>query len=127
MARAWSICPRCPEPVPKPGLCPACRGDADRDRRPDGNPYSSRAHRVDFREAVLARQPRCVCTGDCGRHDHLCAAPSTVADHHPIERRDLVSQGLDPNDPDRGRGLCKPCHDGHTARSSPGGWNANNQ
>lgn len=122
MARAWSICPRCPEPVPKPGPCPACRTKADQDRRPNGNPYNTTAHRLGFREEVLAKHPFCVCTGDCGKHSNRCASRSTVADHHPIERRDLELQGLDPNDPDHGRGLCKPCHDGHTARTSPGGW-----
>jgi 5-methylcytosine-specific restriction protein A len=34
-----------------------------------------------------------------------------------------VDMGLDPNDPKFGRGLCKRCHDEHTARTSPGGWN----
>lgn len=114
MPRAWSPCTRCPEPTP-PGvsMCKACRATADRARRPDGNPYKTAGHR-DFRETVLARDPICV----------LCMAQrSIVADHYPIERRDLVAQGLDPNDPDRGRGLCKKCHDQHTAATSPGGWN----
>jgi 5-methylcytosine-specific restriction protein A len=124
MARAWSICSRCPRPVAKAGMCPDCKAKSDKRRRPDGNPYSTTAHRQVFREGVLAKNPRCVCEGDCGHHDNRCAQPSTVADHHPHERRDLITMGLDPNDPQYGRGLCKPCHDGHTARTSPGGWAA---
>lgn len=111
---AWSPCTRCPTPTP-PGvsMCPRCKGEAERVRRPHGNPYATAGH-ARFREAVLARDPVCV----------LClASPSTVADHYPHERRDLVDMGADPNDPNYGRGLCKPCHDKHTARTSPGGWN----
>lgn len=122
MARAWSVCPRCPEPVPKAGMCARCRAASDKDRRPEGNPYSTAAH-LAFREDVLAKHPRCVCPGDCDEHTGWCGKVSTVADHHPHERRDLVAMGLDPNDKDYGRGLCKWCHDRHTARTSPGGWN----
>ncbi|WP_284294541.1 hypothetical protein [Luteimicrobium album] len=50
------------------------------------------------------------------------SARATVADHYPTERRDLVDMGLDPDDPARGRGLCKPCHDKKTARTMPGGF-----
>ena len=112
---AGRVCstPGCPTIHQGPGRCPACRAQGDRDRRPHGNPYATRGHQR-FREAVLARDPICV----------LCLrARSTVADHHPDERRDLVAAGLDPNDPTRGRGLCKGCHDRWTAKSSPGGWN----
>jgi 5-methylcytosine-specific restriction protein A len=49
---------------------------------------------------------------------------ATVADHYPLTRKELVERGMDPNNPDAGRGLCKPCHDRYTAISSPGGWNA---
>lgn len=111
---AWSPCTRCPTPTP-PGvsMCSRCKGEADRARRPDGSPYATAGHKA-FRESVLARDPVCV----------LClAARATVADHYPHERRDLVDMGLDPNDPKFGRGLCKRCHDEHTARTSPGGWN----
>jgi len=31
--------------------------------------------------------------------------------------------GLDPNDPQYGRGICKACHDAKTARSKPAGFN----
>lgn len=77
--------------------------------------YATRGHRLVFREGVLARDPIC----------KMCLrSPSTVADHYPLSRRELVAAGLDPNDPSRGRGLCKPCHDRETARLQPGGWNA---
>lgn len=72
---------------------------------------------------MLARNPRCVCTD--GSHDHgptMCGQVATVADHYPTERVDLIAQGLDPNDPARGRGLCKRCHDKHTAATKPSGW-----
>ena len=111
----YRVCsqPGCPRLHEGTGRCPSCRADADKARRPDGNPYRTSGHHA-FREAVLARDPFCV----------LCRREyATVADHYPLERRDLVSAGLDPNDPVRGRGLCKGCHDRHTAATSPGGWN----
>lgn len=113
VARAWSPCTgRCGAAVP-PGVsrCEGCDRAADRARGDRG--YGSRGHRL-FREAVLARDPMCKV---CGR------AWSTVADHHPIARRDLVDMGRDPDDPSAGRGLCKGCHDRETARLQPGGWN----
>jgi 5-methylcytosine-specific restriction protein A len=114
-AKAWRVCtnPDCPEIHQGQGRCPNCRGQADKARRPDGNPYGTAGHRR-FRAAVLTRDP--ICT--------LCdIAVSTVADHHPLERKELALRGLDPDDPDRGRGLCKRCHDTHTAESNPAGWN----
>lgn len=71
-------------------------------------------HRTRFREGVLARHPWCtVCHTE----------PSTVADHWPLSRRQLVDQGHDPNDPAHGRGLCHDCHSSETAKHQPGGWN----
>ncbi len=124
MPRGWSPCSRCPDIAP-PGrsACDMCRAEADRARRPAGNPYSTKGHRR-FREDVLARDPRCVCTGECGAHVGLCAAVSTVADHYPVERVDLLAMSQDPDDPDRGRGVCAPCHDRKTARTKPAGWAA---
>jgi len=121
---SYRVCstPGCPTLHPGPGRCPECATKADKARRPNGNPYTTSGHKR-FREAVLARDPRCQCRGACGRHTGPCLAVSTVADHEPIERRDLVSAGLDPNDPTRGVGKCKPCHDARTARTSQGGWN----
>jgi 5-methylcytosine-specific restriction protein A len=78
--------------------------------------YTSRGH-LAFRSAVLRRDPICVIC-------HL--AVSTIADHFPISRRDLIEQGLNPNDPQHGRGLCASCHGSETARHQPGGWNAGN-
>ena len=114
MPRARRVCstPGCAA-LTEPGRsrCAACTAAADRQRRPQGNPYATRAHR----RAVLDRDPICV----------LCnMRPATVADHWPIERRDLVAFGLDPDDPERGRGLCALCHASRTAKDTPGGWAA---
>ena len=121
---AMHNCPKagCPNLTKEQGQCPACRAQADRARRPDGNPYATAGHKA-FRAEVLARDPYCVCRGECEHHVGQCGKPSTVADHDPVERRDLVDQGLDPNDPKYGRGKCKHCHDARTARTSKGGWN----
>ena len=54
----------------------------------------------------------------------MCGALSTVADHWPMERDEMIAAGQDPDDPSNGRGLCAPCHGGKTARTRPGGWNA---
>ena len=108
--------PGCPELVPKgQSRCDACTKAADRARGTASNRgYTTPGHRR-FREEVLARDPICV----------LClAAHSTVADHYPQSRRERLDLGLDPDDPDNGRGLCKPCHDRETAANQPGGWNA---
>lgn len=119
MPRALTVCNRkgCTTKIPQgQGRCDACATQADRERRPHGNPYATRGHLL-FREAVLTRDPVCV----------ICDIRlSTVADHYPIERVDLVAAGKDPNDPAAGRGLCDQCHREHTAATSPGGWNAAN-
>lgn len=116
----------CPHLVSSGSLCHECRKAKDKRRTRGRNPYTSKAHRL-ARARVLARDPRCVCPGDgpdgCGRHHGLCGAPSTIADHWPIERIELVEAGLDPNDPQRMRGLCKRCHDSKTARTKPSGFN----
>lgn len=114
---AGRICPSkgCPTIIPAgTARCAPCTKKAEQRRRPNGNPYATTAHRQQFRAVVLTRDPICVI---CQR------APSTIADHHPRERRDLLMLGLNPNDPNYGRGLCKTCHDKHTAATSPGGWN----
>ena len=107
-ARAhWTVCtaPGCPTIHNGQGKCPDCerraRAQQDKRRRPAGNPYANHGHQA-FRNAVLDRDPICV----------VCnLAPSVVADHHPVERVDLIAQGLDPNDAQYGRGCCKACHD----------------
>lgn len=101
--------------------CAACKRKLDRSRRADAkgkasNPYATKGHRS-FRAAVLARDPRCVCVGECGQHVGMCGRPATVADHWPRERVELVSLGLNPNDPRCGRGLCARCHNAKTART----------
>ena len=113
----WSVCsvPGCPTYVERgQGRCDEHRRHADRARGTAAQRgYTGRGHRG-FRAAVLDRDPICV---ECR------LAPATVADHYPKSRRELVEAGLDPNDPTRGRGLCKTCHDRETARHQPGGWN----
>lgn len=74
--------------------------------------YGSVGHKR-FRNAVLTRDPICV----------ICdIRESTVADHWPLSRRELIEQGMNPNDPKHGRGLCKLDHDRETARNQPGGF-----
>ncbi|MFP3987099.1 holin [Streptomyces sp. E11-3] len=71
-------------------------------------------HRELFPKPVLARDPVCVVCGE---------VPSTEADHWPRSRKQLIAEGLDPNDPRHSRGLCSTCHKRETARRQPGGWN----
>jgi 5-methylcytosine-specific restriction protein A len=116
MARALKVCarPGCPN-VTASGRCADCTAAADKARgSATQRGYNSRGHQA-FRRAVLLRDPICVACH---------AAVSTVADHHPVSRRDLLSLGLNANDPERGRGVCKRCHDRSTAVAQPGGWNA---
>ncbi|RFA15921.1 hypothetical protein B7R22_05405 [Subtercola boreus] len=49
-------------------------------------------------------------------------AQATVADHWPRSRQELIELGLNPNDPEYGRGLDANCHNKETARNQPGGW-----
>jgi 5-methylcytosine-specific restriction protein A len=107
--------PGCPTiyPTSEGTRCAEHRRAADRARgtaRDRG--YTTPGHQA-FRTAVLHRDPICV----------LCRrAFSTVADHYPRSRKELIELGLNPNDPHAGRGLCKPCHDTSTAEHQPGGW-----
>ena len=104
-----------PTRVTRAGQCTKCRAAAEQRR---GTPHQrgyGATHRHRFRAGVLARDPVCVV---CKR------AQSTVADHWPLSRRELIARGLDPDDPQYGRGLCKRCHDRSTAVAQPGGWNA---
>lgn len=94
--------------------CQAHRSEA-RAKRTDNRVYGTAGHRR-FRNTVLERDPICV----------VCElAQSTVADHYPLSRRELVDQGLDPNEPTAGRGLCAHCHNVETANTPDqrGGWN----
>jgi len=111
---ASKLCARCPEVIPSGTLCPACQAAARAKRGSAATQGYGRRHRETFRAAVLARDPVC----------KLCLkAWATEADHWPLSRRELVAAGLDPDDPQHGRGLCKPCHSRETARHQPGGWN----
>jgi len=82
--------------------------------------YSTPGHRK-FRKAVLRRDPFCKCEGeDCHPEDPetgACLRVSTVADHWPKSRKQLLAERLDPNDPICGRGLCASCHSRETARN----------
>ena len=94
--------------------CQAHRRQADKARgTATERGYTSRGHRY-FRNAVLTRDPICV-TCDLSE--------STVADHYPRSRKELLELGLNPNDPAYGRGLCANCHNAETAQHQPGGWN----
>lgn len=95
------------------GRCDEHRKEADRFRgTATERGYTGAGHRH-FRNQILDRDPICVL---CGLRE------STVADHFPMSRQELIAAGLDPNDPGAGRGLCKQCHDRETARHQPGGW-----
>ena len=96
-------------------MCTTCATAAEQARgTATQRGYTSTGHRR-FRAQVLTRDPIC----------QLCHKTwATIADHHPLTRRELIDLNRDPNDPTAGRGLCKPCHDRHTAATTPGGWNA---
>jgi 5-methylcytosine-specific restriction protein A len=114
MPRAWSPCsqPGCPELTP-PGQSRCPTHAYDRQRPTARARGYGRAHQTRFREGVLAREPYC----------RLCHARATVADHHPLSRRELVARGLDADDPSRGRGLCVRCHNRETSRREGGARN----
>lgn len=107
--------PSCPTiyPASEGSRCSEHRKTADKARgTATERGYTSRGHQA-FRRAVIERDMICV----------LChVLPSTVADHWPRSRRELIEVGLNPNDPQYGRGLDKLCHDRETATNQPGGW-----
>ena len=128
---SWRVCstPGCPNLIETPARkCDACaRAQRDRTRTRGRNPYNTKGHQS-FRRQVLARDPYCTCPGDpehggCGKHKGLCGKPSTIADHYPYERIELIDMRLNPNDPKFGRGLCKQCHDVKTGKTRPAGFN----
>ena len=101
-------------PTSEGSRCVAHRREGDRRRgTATERGYTGKGHKA-FRTAVLMRDPICVLCG---------VAFSTVADHYPRTRKELLELGLDPNDPQYGRGLCKTDHDRETAKNQPGGWN----
>ena len=105
----------CPElyPPSEGTRCKTHRAQADKARgTPRDRGYSGGGHQA-FRTAVITRDPICmVCT----------IRVSTVADHYPLSRRELIDMNLNANDPAHGRGLCAPCHSRETAQHQPGGW-----
>ncbi|WP_328439366.1 holin [Streptomyces sp. NBC_00444] len=123
--RTMTICttPGCPE-YTNGGRCPGCQAKAERRRGTSTQRGYGTRHRNDFRAAVIARDPHCVCTIEAHDHGTPCGKPSKHADHHPRDRKELLAAGEDPNDPRHGRGLCGPCHSAETARHQPGGWAA---
>ena len=113
MAR-WKSCtvPGCPVLVPAGmGRCTGCERAAEARRGGARERGYGHSHER-FRRMVLRRDLACV----------LCGAASTEADHYPLSRRELVAAGLNPDDPQFGRGLCKSCHSKQTALHQPGGW-----
>lgn len=118
--RALTTCstPSCPELV-ESGRCADCSTTAERQRGSSSARGYGKRHRDRFRRGVLDRDICCVI---CIKAKRWVLA--TVADHWPLSRRELEQRGMDPNDPDHGRGLCEPCHAKETAVNQPGGWNA---
>lgn len=108
----------CPNLV-ESGRCADCSRTAERQRGSSASRGYGKRHRNRFRRGVLERDICCVL---CRDEDKWTLA--TVADHWPLSRRELVEQGLDPDDPANGRGLCHDCHSKETARLQPGGFNA---
>lgn len=117
--RALTPCtvPLCPE-LTDGGRCDDHKQAAERDRGSATARGYGKRHRDRFRRGVLDRDICCVL---CIKHDRWVLA--TVADHWPLSRRELEQRGMDPNDPDHGRGLCDPCHSKETAVNQPGGFN----
>lgn len=125
MPRALKVCskPGCPE-LTRDGRCDGHKRQTEQARGSARSRGYDRQHEQRFRVGVLTRDPLCVCTDTTHPHGQVCPRQSTVADHYPRSKRELRALGLDDNDPDYGRGVCKDCHDRHTAAAQPGGWHA---
>lgn len=102
-------CRRCGRPAGPRGLCDDHARQQDRQRGTSSERGYGKRHSDVFRAGVLSRD-RWLCV--------LCGGPATIADHYPRTRKQLISDGDDPDNPDFGRALCKRCHDRHTASSS---------
>jgi len=122
--RAQGVCPTkgCSNGT-NGGQCNACRAKAEQLRGTARQRGYDEIHARAFRAPVLRREPLCVCSDAGHGHGPRCLRPSSVADHFPRTRVEIVADGDNPNDPQYGRGLCKGCHDKHTASTSQGGWN----
>lgn len=117
--RALTTCavPGCPE-LTEGGRCDSHRKAAERQRGSATARGYGKRHRSRFRRAVLERDICCVLCREAGLW-----VLATVADHHPLSRRELTDRGMDPDDPQHGRGLCVQCHNRQTAVNQPGGFN----
>lgn len=103
--KAPTPCTRCGKPAVRSGLCTVHAQRADNQRPTATQRGYNDEHQRMFRHTVLERASW-LCT-ICGKH-------ATHADHHPKDRRQLESEGLNPNNPDHGRALCQSCHNRHT-------------
>ncbi|PRY08421.1 hypothetical protein CLV37_12416 [Kineococcus rhizosphaerae] len=118
-SKPLSLCPTpgCFERTPV-GPCASCkparRKETDTARGSAASRGYGHRHRTVFRPGVLQRDP--ICTWPAG-----CTRLSEIADHFLLSRRELVEQGLDPDDPAHGRRLCWSHHSQHTAQAQPGG------
>lgn len=104
----------CPDLTPA-GRCEPCERAAERRRgTASSRGYGYRWAKT-IRPAFLRRHPLC----------SMCGGPATDADHWPVDRRELVAQGVaDPDADERLRALCSTHHKRATAAAQPGGWNA---
>jgi 5-methylcytosine-specific restriction protein A len=105
--RPCSVCGRAP--VYRSGRCELHYRQSERRRGSSTERGYGARHVGWFRRVVLQRDPICVACGEYA---------STHADHYPKTRRQLARLGLDPDDPQYGRGLCQSCHNGWTASQS---------
>jgi 5-methylcytosine-specific restriction protein A len=115
-SRPPTVCPRCRNTHGE-RRCPHCAARRAREREPgQRTPGDERDQRTARSSRGFLRRHR-VCV--------LCGRPSQVSDHWPRTRRELLAAGVrDPDAWHRLRPLCKPCHDRHTAATTPGGWYA---
>lgn len=105
--------PGCRNAATTGGKCSPCktkqRKHADQQRGTASARGYGRDHEQHFRLPILQRDGyTCV---DCGGFGDR-------ADHDPVERRDLVALGMDPNSPDHGVTRCEGCHNSKTAKSA---------
>lgn len=105
--------PGCPE-LTRGGRCVAHEREATKQRvTPGASAYGRSWPRI--RHSYLYQNPWCV----------LCGRSASVADHFPLSRKKLLSQGA--SNPDAFgnlRPLCTSCHNRETARKQPGGFAA---
>jgi 5-methylcytosine-specific restriction enzyme A len=106
-------CRKCGQPATAGGLCERHkaqqRAHIDDQRGTARQRGYDETHSRRFRQSVLDRD---------GWTCAVCGDEATVADHHPLTRRELEARGFNPNNPDYGRALCIPCHNRHTANTS---------